>query len=121
MSQLATKPISATEKTFTEEVLSSNIPVVVDFWAPWCAPCRMVGPILDDLATRWAGQVKVVKINVDEEKSLAQTFKIQSIPTLLAMKGGEVLDVQVGAGGPEYLEQLFQKLSQDSPKTTTAS
>ena len=105
------KPISVTSSQFDQEVVNSETPVVVDFWAPWCGPCRAVGPVLETLAQEWAGQVKVVKVNVDEEVELAQAFNIRSIPTIVAMRGREVVDVQLGAGGKSTLEKLFQKVA----------
>lgn len=79
------------------EVLESKIPVLVDFWAEWCGPCRMLTPVLDDLATEMAGQLKVVKVNVDENRELAAQFNIKSIPSMLVFKGGAVQGQMVGA------------------------
>lgn len=89
--------LTSTKDDFQKEVIESDLPVMVDFWAPWCAPCRMVGPILDELATEYAGRAKVVKINVDEERELAGMLGIRSIPTIGVFKDGEVVDVLVGA------------------------
>lgn len=89
-------PINVTNETFREEVLLCEKPVLVDFWAPWCGPCRMVGPILDQIADERA-DIKVVKINVDEEAELAKQFQIMSIPTLLIVKDGEVIQRASGA------------------------
>ncbi|MDK2860320.1 MAG: thioredoxin 1 [Sphaerochaeta sp.] len=86
----------ATKSTYEAEVLKSNVPVVVDFWAPWCGPCRMQGPILDQLDKELDGKMKVVKVNVDEEGELAMTFGVQSIPTLLFYKDGKVVDKAIG-------------------------
>ena len=108
------KPIELTTESFIKEVVESDIPVVVDFWAPWCGPCRAVGPVLEDLAGTWSGKVKVVKVNVDEQPELAQSFNIRSIPTLLSMRGSNVVDVQVGAAGRPALEKLFVRLSEES-------
>ncbi|MBN1653079.1 MAG: thioredoxin [Deltaproteobacteria bacterium] len=101
-----------TAKDFESEVIESELPVIVDFWAPWCGPCRAVGPILEDLAGQWAGRVKVVKLNVDEEPEVAGAFRIRSIPTILAIRGKEVIDVQVGYSGQKALESLFHKLAE---------
>ena len=86
-----------TDATFEVEVLRSDIPVLVDFWAPWCGPCKMVAPILDELAPEFAGKVKIVKINVDENQLVAGQFGVRSIPTLLLIKNGTVVATQVGA------------------------
>ena len=104
-------PIHVTGKSFESEVVESEVPVVVDFWAPWCGPCRAIGPVLEELSGTYAGRVKVAKVNVDEEAELANAFKIQSIPTLAAMRGNEVVDLQIGFGGRPALEKLFEKLS----------
>lgn len=82
---------------FNKEVLESPLPVLVDFWAPWCAPCRLVTPILEEIAEEYAGRVKVVKLNTDENPALAMKYNIMSIPTLLLLKNGEVLDETIGA------------------------
>ena len=86
-----------TDATFDQEVLQSTTPVLVDFWAEWCAPCRMVAPILEQLANDYAGKVKFAKLDVDHNRVAAQKFGIQSIPTLLVFKGGKVVKKIVGA------------------------
>jgi len=111
MSTVQTKPKHVSTDDFEREVIESNLPVVVDFWAPWCGPCRAIGPVLEELAGQWAGKVKVVKLNVDEEPEIAGAFQVRSIPTIVAMKGKEVVDVQVGFGGQKVLENLFSKLA----------
>ena len=78
-------------------IRSAPVPVLVDFWAPWCGPCRMVGPVLDEVAKEYAGKAKVVKVNVDEETGVAGALGVRSIPTVAVFKGGEVVDVLVGA------------------------
>ena len=83
--------------TFESEVLKSNLPTLVDFWAPWCGPCRMVAPILEQLAVDYAGQVKFTKLNTDEFPEIAGNFRIASIPTLILFNEGKVLDVAIGA------------------------
>ena len=105
------KPISVTKSSFQDEVLNSDIPVVVDLWAPWCGPCRMIGPVLEQLASKYTGQVKVVKVNTDEEGELARKFQIRGIPTLLVYANGKEIDRTVGFGGAAPLEQLFEELS----------
>lgn len=82
---------------FQAEVLNAAEPVVVDFWAEWCGPCKMIGPSLEELSTEFAGKVKIAKINVDENPELAARFGVRSIPMLAMFKGGEVADVKVGA------------------------
>ncbi len=82
---------------FQKEVLNSAEPVVVDFWAEWCGPCKMIAPSLEEIATELAGKVKVVKLNIDENPELAAQYGVRSIPTLAMFKGGEVADIKVGA------------------------
>ncbi|WP_414544033.1 thioredoxin [Nostoc sp. CCY0012] len=88
---------NVTEATFKQEVLDSTIPVLVDFWAPWCGPCRMVTPVVDELAGEYAGQVKVVKLNTDQNPTVASHYGIRSIPTLMVFKEGRQVDIVVGA------------------------
>ena len=88
--------ININKNNFQNEVLNSEMPVLLDFWAPWCGPCRMVSPIVDEIAAE-RGDIKVGKVNVDEERELAAQFGVMSIPTLVVMKGGKVVNQMVGA------------------------
>ncbi|MDD3478261.1 MAG: thioredoxin [Candidatus Izemoplasmatales bacterium] len=89
-------PIKVTSENFKKEVLESELPVIVDFWAQWCRPCLMLGPIIEEIAEDMAGQVKVAKINVDEEGYLANQFRISSIPTVMLFKGGKPVSQVIG-------------------------
>ena len=90
--------IHVTDAEFEEKVLGSELPVVVDFWAPWCGPCRMIAPVLEEVAKENEGKVVIAKVNTDENPQWAMNFGVQGIPTLLFISGGEVRDHQVGAG-----------------------
>jgi thioredoxin 2 len=90
-------PVTVTDRTFSQEVLQSPLPVLVDFWAPWCGPCRMVAPMLEDLSREYAGRIKIAKLNTDENQSTAARYRIQGIPTMLFVKNGQVVDQVVGA------------------------
>ena len=91
------------EANFETEVLKSTVPVVVDFWATWCGPCKMIAPVLEEIATERAGRVKVVKVDVDQNQTLAARFNIQSIPTLLFFSNGNVVAQQVGAASKKAM------------------
>ena len=96
-----------TDDTFASEVLSSSTPIMVDFWAEWCGPCRRVSPILDEIATEHADKIKIVKLNVDEAPATAQEYGVMSIPTLILFKDGEMQHRLVGAlGKGRLLEEL---------------
>lgn len=94
---------------FDAEVLQSEVPVLVDFWAPWCGPCRMMGPIVDAMAGKYAEKLKVTKVNVDEAADIAGRYGIRSIPTLMIFKGGQQVDMVVGAVPEAELSQKLDK------------
>jgi thioredoxin 1 len=100
-----------TDTTFDTEVLNSEVPVLVDFWAEWCGPCRMMGPTVDQVASEYSGRVKVGKVDVDANQQVAYRYGIRGIPTLLLFKGGKVVDQKVGAiGKPEFQKMLDAQL-----------
>ncbi|NUN09579.1 MAG: thioredoxin [Ignavibacteriaceae bacterium] len=96
--------IEGTDINFKNEVLDSNLPVLVDFWAPWCGPCRIVGPVVEELAKDYNGKLKVVKVNTDENQMVAAKYGIRSIPTLGIFVNGKVVDGIIGAVPKQYLE-----------------
>jgi len=91
------KPIIVTENSFQKDVIENPLPVIVDFWAEWCPPCKMITPILEEIAQEYDGKVVVCKVNVDENPAIAQKYGVRSIPTLLFIKGGEIKDQVIGA------------------------
>ncbi len=101
--------INVTSKNFNTEVIQSDIPVLVDFWASWCGPCRMLAPILAEIARERAGSVKVAKINVDEQPELADRFGVSGIPTVLLFRDGQVVDSSVGFRPKRRLEAMLAK------------
>ena len=100
--------LKITRENFENEVKKSNIPVLIDFWAPWCGPCRMMGPIIEQLAEEYEGKAKVGKVNVDEEGELSQAFGVMSIPTIVLVKDGKVVRQAVGARPKAEVEAMLQ-------------
>lgn len=99
--------LDITKDNFQKEVIDSEVPVLLDFWAPWCGPCRMVSPIVDELAEEISGQAKVGKVNVDEQQELAAQFRVMSIPTLAVLKNGKLTALEVGARDKESIKKLL--------------
>ncbi len=109
------KPRDLTDANFEEEVLKSELPVLVDFWAPWCGPCRMVAPVVEELAEEYDGRVKFVKVNIDDNVQTAVTYGIRSIPTLLVFKGGQQVDEVIGFRPKGDLQRSLENaLTQDT-------
>lgn len=100
--------LKITRENFENEVMKSNIPVLIDFFAPWCGPCRMMGPIIEQLAEEYEGKAKVGKVNVDEEGELSQAFGVMSIPTIVLVKDGKVIKQAVGARPKAEVEAMLQ-------------
>ena len=105
-------------ENWKREVVEAEGPVLVDFWAEWCAPCRMIAPTLDALATSYAGRAKVAKLNVDESPEVANAFGVRSIPTLLVFRGGRVVDSQIGATSQSVLARLIESHLQPAASAT---
>ena len=101
--------IHATDSDFNQQVLESDVPVLVDFWAPWCGPCRTIAPALDQLATEYAGKAKVVKVDIDQNQATALKYHVRSIPYLVVFKDGEKVGEQIGAVGKAQLAGLLDK------------
>ena len=105
--KLIHKPIILTDKNFDAEVTKHRL-IVVDFWAPWCGPCRMVGPIIEELAAEYAGKVAFGKLNVDENAMVPSSFGVRGIPTLIVFKDGKIVDTLVGACSKSHIESKFR-------------
>lgn len=108
MSNISANTVTAiTKENFEQEVLHSNIPVLLDFWAPWCGPCRMVSPIVDEVAEEVSGTVKVGKVNIDEQPELAAAFNVMSIPTLAVLKNGKLVTSSVGVKSKPQIKGML--------------
>lgn len=105
----AAEVTEVTKSTFEQEVLKSETPVLVDFWAPWCGPCRMVAPVVEEIAAQYKGKVKVVKVNTDANADVASQYNIRSIPTLMIFKDGKNVDMVVGAVPKTTLASTLEK------------
>jgi thioredoxin 1 len=116
------KTLTFTDASFDADVLKSEVPVLVDFWAMWCGPCRMMSATIDQVATEYSGKVKVGKLDVDTNQATAMRYGIRGIPTLLLFKGGKVVDQKVGAiGKPEFMKMLDAQVSAVSSQPPAAS
>ena len=101
--------INLTTDAFEQEVINSDMPVLVDFWADWCGPCKMIAPFIDELANDYAGKAKVCKVNIDEQMALAERFMVMTIPTVLVFKGGEIAEKSVGAKSKADFAAMLDK------------
>jgi thioredoxin 1 len=107
---MAENVVEFTTDNFQSEVLEADTPVLIDFWAPWCGPCRFIAPIVEELADKYVGKVKIGKVNVDDHGDIAGKYGIHSIPTLLFFNGGELVDRQIGAVAAKAIEEMFAKV-----------
>jgi thioredoxin 1 len=105
-----TAPIAVTDATFQKEVLESDQPTIVDFWASWCGPCRMIAPVFEELSSQYSGKVKFAKVNVDENPKIPANYGVRGIPTLIMFKEGKVVDQVVGAVPKNQLENIVKKV-----------
>jgi len=107
---MAGKIVDVNDSSFEQEVLKSSVPVLVDFWAPWCGPCRTIAPVLEELAREYDGKLKVVKVNVDNNKQAASQFHVRGIPNMIIFKGGESKDQIVGVVAKQELVDAIKKV-----------
>jgi len=108
---MSDKVVEFTDSNFETEVLKSSAPVLVDFWAPWCGPCRMIAPLVEEMAGKYAGTVKIGKVNIDEQQGLASEYGIRAIPTLLLFDKGQVADQIVGLRSKRDLKASFDRVA----------
>ncbi|MDQ0008946.1 thioredoxin 1 [Luteibacter jiangsuensis] len=106
---MSEKITHTSDAAFQKDVLDSDTPVLLDFWAEWCGPCKAIAPVLDQLADQYDGKLKIVKINIDENQNTPRQFGVRGIPTLMVFKGGKVEATQIGAVGKSQLDQMIQK------------
>ncbi len=104
------EPIELTEENFTSEVLEADIPVMIDFWAPWCGPCNMVSPIVESLANKYEGKIKVAKVNLDESPALASEYGVRSIPAIFIFNNGQVAERTVGVQPEDALAAMIDRV-----------
>ncbi len=104
------EPIELTEDNFTSEVLEADVPVMIDFWAPWCGPCRMVAPIIDSIADKYEGKIRVAKVNLDEHPALASEYGVRSIPAIFIFNNGEVAERAVGVQPEDTLSAMIDRV-----------
>ena len=118
---MVNEPVVITDAEFQEKVLDNELPVVVDFWAPWCGPCRAVAPILDALAEEYSGKVVIAKVNTDDEQKWAGEYGVQGIPTMIFVSDGKLVHRQVGALPEPVLRDLFDQFIDIAAKETAAT
>ena len=102
--------LQLTDSTFQKEVIESPMPVLVDFWAPWCGPCRMLAPVIEELSTEYAGRIKIAKLNTDENPNTSIQFNISAIPAMLFFKNGQIVNQLVGARGKPDIKRILDTL-----------